>query len=289
MSLWASLKSSGRNGFGYGSTAEDVTDDLELGGKTILVTGCNSGLGMESMRVLARRGAHVIGTARTLEKASAACAAVPGKTTPLSCELAEPASVRGCVQRLRDEGVQLDALIANAGIMALPELETVLGYEKQFFTNHIGHFALITGLLDSLNEQARIVILSSDAHRRAPPEGIQFDNLDGARGYIPWAAYGQSKLANLLFAKELARRLRNTQITVNACHPGVINTNLSRHMNPVLRFILGAIAGPLLLKSVAQGAATQCYLAVHPQVEGVTGTYFADCNETACRSDGTDM
>jgi WW domain-containing oxidoreductase len=288
MSLLSMLKSAGPNGFGYGSTAEFVTEGISLVGKTILVTGCNSGLGREAMRVLALRGAHVIGTARTEAKAAEACRTISGKATGLACELADPCSVRACVDSVKKLGVRLDAIIANAGVMALPTLQAAFGYELQFFSNHVGHFILVTGLLDTLSDNGRIVMLSSDAHQRAPKEGIQFDNLNGSKGYTPWGAYGQSKIANLLFAKELSRRLVSTGKTANACHPGVINTNLFRHLNPVLRATLGTIAEWLVFKSIPQGAATACYLAVHPAAAGITGAYFADCNVIQCRADADD-
>ncbi len=229
MSLLSILKPKGPNGFGYGSTAEDVTAGISLVGKTVLVTGSNSGLGLETVRVLAMRGAHVIATARTAEKASAAFASVvTGETTAISCELANPLSVLECVARVKSHGRRLDAPILNVGIMMLPKLEQVLGYERQFFTNHIGHFILTTGLLEMLAEDARVAVLSSSDHAKAPKGGIQFDNLSGEKGYHPRTAYGQSKLANLLFAKELARRFVGTKKTANAVHPGPILTNLSR-------------------------------------------------------------
>lgn len=287
MSLYSMIKPKGANGFGYGSTAEDVTAGLSLEGKTVLVTGCNSGLGLEAMRVLALRGAHVIGTARTEDKAKAACATVTGKTTGVACELSEPASVRAGVAAVKKLGVRLDALICNAGIMALPKLEQAHGHELQFFTNHIGHFMLVTGLLDQLTDEGRVVMLSSAAHTMAPKEGIQFDNLSGEKSYEPWVAYGQSKLANLLFAKELARRFTGTKKTANAVHPGVIKTNLGRNMNPVMRALFGMTA-PLVLKSIPEGAATECYVAVSPGAASISGAYFADCNVAKSRADADD-
>jgi len=277
MSLLAIFKGKGPSGFGYGSTAEDVTSGLDLGGRTILLTGCNSGIGKETLRVLAKRGAHVIAAARTAEKAQAACDEVGGETTPVACELSEPASVQECVAKVIELGRPLDAITCNAGIMALPKLNQKHGYELQFFTNHIGHFILVTALLDSLTDRGRVVMVSSDAHHRAPPEGIQFDNLSGEREYSPLVNYGQSKLANVLFANQLAKRLEGTGKTANSLHPGVIDTGLWRSMNPIVRGAL-AVGGPLVLKSVGEGAATQCYLAVHPNVEGVTGKYFSDSN-----------
>lgn len=288
MSLVALLKKKGPSGFGYGSTAEDVTAGLSLAGKTILVTGCNSGLGKETMRVLALRGARVLGAARTAEKAREAAAAVGATSAAgFACELSEPASVRACVEAIEQDGATLDAIVCNAGIMALPQRQTAHGYELQFFTNHIGHFILVTGLIERLAEDGRVVMLSSGAHHNAPKDTIEFDNLSGERGYSPWKAYGQSKIANLLFAKELARRFAGSRRTANALHPGVIATNLSRHMNPAARVAL-AVAKPLFLKTEAQGAATQCYVAVHPSVAGVSGEYFADCNVAKPRADARD-
>ena len=287
MSLYELFKPKGPSGFGYGSTAEQVTEGLSLEGKTILVTGCNSGLGQEALRVLALRGARVVGTARTLDKAKAACAAVKGKTVPLACELSDPASVRACVEAVKREALRLDAILCNAGIMALPKLAQAYGVELQLFTNHIGHFMLVTGLLDQLAADGRVVMLSSGAHTMAPKEGIQFDNLSGEKGYQAWRAYGQSKMANLLFAKELARRFAGTRKTANAVHPGVIKTNLGRHMNPVASFLFGTV-GPLVLKSVPQGAATEVYVAVHPAVATTSGAYFADCNVARPRPDADD-
>lgn len=287
MSLYQYFTSKGPSGFGYGSTAEEVTQGLSLEGKTYLVTGCNSGLGQEALRVLALRGARVVGTARTVEKAKVACDAVKGNTVPLACELSDPKSVRACVDEVKRQGIKLDGLICNAGIMALPNLEKAFGYELQFFTNHIGHFILVTGLLEQLTDTGRVVMLSSAAHLRAPSEGIQFDNLSGDKGYSGWRAYGQSKLANLLFAKELARRFAGTQKTANAVHPGVIHTNLGRHMNSVAGFLFGMI-GPLALKTVPQGAATEVFVATHPSVKDVSGKYFADCNVASARKDADD-
>jgi WW domain-containing oxidoreductase len=283
MSLYQLFTANGPNGFGYGTTAERVTQGMSLAGKTMLVTGCNSGLGLETMRVLALRGAKVVGTARTIEKAQAACASVTGEAVPLTCELSDPASVRACVASVEAAAIRVDAIICNAGIMGLPTLQRVHGYEAQFFTNHIGHFILVTGLLGQLTEAGRVVMLSSTAHTRAKQGGIEFDNLDGGKGYDPWRFYGQSKFANLLFAKELARRLAGTQRTANAVHPGVIRTNLIRH-NPVLN-LAAAVFSPLVLKTVAQGAATQVYVATNPALAAVSGEYFADCNVATPRAD----
>jgi WW domain-containing oxidoreductase len=290
VSLYSLLSRNGPSGFGYGSTAEEVTAGLSLQGKTILITGCNSGLGFEAMGALARRGAHVIGAARTLEKAQTACGSVSGKTTAVACELADPQSVLQCVSTVNGLRISLDAIICNAGIMALPKLTLAHGYELQFFTNHIGHFILVNGLLGVLADNGRVVMLSSAAHQFAPKGGIQFDNLSGEKGYRPWSAYGQSKFANLLFAKELARRLTGTEKTANAVHPGVIQTNLGRYMGEsafVTRIFYG-IGGALFVKTIPQGAATECFVAVNPGAARLSGLYFSNCNPTKPRADAED-
>lgn len=288
MSLYGAIQGTGPNGFGYGSTAEDVTRGLSLQGKTILVTGCASGLGLETTRVLALRGARVIGTGRSLARARAACDAVGGgRAVPLACELADPASIRACVAEVRRLGARLDAVICNAGIMALPRREVAHGVELQLFTNHFGHFILVTGLLDQLADDGRLVVVSSAAHRRAPPGGIRFDDLGAERGYSAWTAYAQSKFANILFAKELARQFAGTRRVANALHPGVIHTNLVRHM-PRLAGAVLSLAEPFVLKTPAEGAATQVYLAVHPGAAAFSGAYFADCNVASPRGDAND-
>lgn len=288
MSLVGAIKGKGPSGFGYGSTAEEVTHGLDLTGKNVLVTGSNSGLGLETVRVLAKRGARVFAAARSEDKARSACAAFGEGIVPLACELSAPASVRACAEAVKRDGAELDALICNAGIMALPELEQVQGYEKQFFTNHVGHFILVTSLLDRLAPAGRVVVVASSAHRRAPAEGVQLDNLSGERGYSPWTAYGQSKLANILFARELARRLSGTDKTANALHPGVIATNLTRHMSAVTR-AAWSVGAPIAAKSIPEGAATQCYVATRPELAGVSGEYFADCNLAPSSKKARDM
>ena len=260
--------------FGKRSTAEEVTAGMDLSGKTALVTGCNSGLGEETLRVLALRGAHVIGAARTLEKAEKACAAVEGKTTPLAVELTDLPGIVAAAQQVADMGVPLDMLILNAGIMQLPELQLVHGVERQFAVNHVGHFLLTMRLLDQVvaADAGRVVVVSSGAHRWAP-NGIRFDNLDGSQDYDPREAYGVSKTANGLFSRELARRLAGTNATSNALHPGVIPTNLSRHL-PQREYDM---SNPMF-KTIPEGTATQCYVATSPDLAGVTGYYYDDCN-----------
>jgi NAD(P)-dependent dehydrogenase (short-subunit alcohol dehydrogenase family) len=288
MSLVALIKGrSGESGFGHASTAEEVTKGIDLTGQCALITGVNSGLGKETARVLALRGAHIIGVARTIEKSSDACIQIGPDTTAVACELSDPASVVACVNETVQLGRPIDMLICNAGIMALPKLQQKHGIERQFFTNHIGHFGLVTGLLDSLSASGRVVVLSSYAHKIAPREGIQFENLSGESSYWRWRAYGQSKLANLLFAVELARRFEGTQRSANAVHPGVIRTNLNRHLGSIVN-TLYATTAPIFSKTVAQGAATSCYVATNPQITGLSGEYFANCNLAKTSRHGKD-
>jgi NAD(P)-dependent dehydrogenase (short-subunit alcohol dehydrogenase family) len=276
--LWAGIEDVPRSPFGAETTAEDVLAGMDLTGKTVLITGANSGLGLESMRTMAARGARVIGTARTMEKAQAACDSVDGKTTPVVCELTDFDSIVQCTEVVTDLNVPIDVLMCNAGIMALPELEQVNGIEKQFFVNHLGHYLLTRRLLPQVlaADQGRVVVVSSIGYRNAPKEGIQFDNLSGENGYKAFTAYGQSKLANALFSLELARRYEDTSLTSNAIHPGVVKTNLARYFmkkppdpNAPLR------PG---MKTVDKGAATQVYVSVSPNLKNVSGYWFEDCN-----------
>ncbi len=260
--------------FGAASTAEEVSEGIDLSGKVYVLTGCNSGIGEETLRVLGLRGAEVIGLARTTDKAQAALDAHGVTGTAVACELSDPASVRAAVETVCGLGKRLAGIIANAGIMTLPEPRTTLGLDLQFLTNHIGHFILVTGLVDLLTDDGRVVMVSSGAHFMAPEVGIDFDNLSGERDYQPWRAYGQSKLANLLMAKSLARQLDGHK-TANALHPGVIQTRLGRHLDDY-DGLLDDI-GREKLKTVGQGAATQVYLAVHPDVGDRTGLYFDSC------------
>jgi NAD(P)-dependent dehydrogenase (short-subunit alcohol dehydrogenase family) len=265
--------------FGAQSTALEVTEGIDLTGKTALITGCNSGLGFETMRVLSLRGANIIGAARTKDKAAEALASINAQGTAVACELGDLASVAACGETVRALGTPIDMLILNAGIMALPELEQINGIEKQFFVNHIGHFALTSFLLPQViaAPQGRIVVVSSSGHQFAPEGGIDFTNLSGERDYVPWTAYGVSKLANGLFTLELTKRLAETNATANCIHPGIINTNLGRHF-PWWQQLGASLFGWAFMKSVEEGAATQTYVATAPALAGFSGYYFADCN-----------
>jgi NAD(P)-dependent dehydrogenase (short-subunit alcohol dehydrogenase family) len=265
--------------FNARSTAEEVTADLDLAGSTAVITGCNSGLGLESMRALAARGADVIGIARSERKAIAAAREVGAKITPLACDLSDLDSVADCSSQIAALQRPVDILMCNAGIMALPELQQKYGIEMQFLTNHLGHFVLVNRLLETVKQAraGRVVVVSSLAHYTSVPGGINFDNLSGEKGYIPFTFYGQSKLANLLMSNELARRLEGSRATSNAIHPGIIFTPLMRNMGD-LRATLGKVLSWPFSKNVERGAATQCYVATAPGLKGVSGHYFANCN-----------
>ena len=261
------------------TTSTEVLAGLDLTGRTVLITGATSGLGLESMRALHAAGASVIGTGRTLAKATEACAAIGARCTPLELELESFDSIRACSDAVRALGMPLDVVMCNAGIMALPKLEQVNGIEKQFFVNHLGHFLLVNRVLDQVlaAPQGRVVVVSSSAYKWAPPEGIEFDNLSGERGYTPEKGYGISKTANGLFSLELTRRFQGTNATSNSLSPGAADTNLWRHA-PAWQQRIGDLVGSLILKSVGAGAATQCYLATAPVLAKVSGHYFEDCN-----------
>lgn len=262
------LAATPRSSFGAHSTAEEVTAGLNLTGMTAVVTGCNSGIGYETMRVLALRGAHVIGTARTIEKGKAACGSVRGRATPVVLELTDFASVVACASAIDKMNVAVDMLILNAG-MVLDTLEQVNGIEKQFVVNHLGHFILTNRLLGRLTaaRQARVVVVGSGNHHDAPPGGIQFDDLSGKSWYR--SGYAHSKLANGLFSLELATRLEGSRATSNCITPGPVKTNILRNTR--------ASTGHQT-KSPAQGAATQCYVATNPALDKVSGEYFKDCS-----------
>jgi NAD(P)-dependent dehydrogenase (short-subunit alcohol dehydrogenase family) len=274
-----------RSKFDKKSTAEEVTEGIDLTGKTVLITGCNSGLGFETMRVMMLRGAHVLGLARDKAKAAEAIAQVAampgikGKGTPFACELQDFANVAAAADEVNKLEVPIDVLITNAGIMALQQLEQVNGIEKHFVVNHLGHFILVNRLMEKVKAapQGRFVTVSSMGYRWAPESGIEFDNLDGKRDYTPNKMYGQSKLANGLMSLELAKRLQGTTTTANSIHPGIINTNLGRHFPWYVRVMAGLI-GWTFMKTVEEGAATQSYVATAPALSTTSGLYFEDCN-----------
>lgn len=260
------------------STADDVLAGLDLTGKNYLLTGCATGIGFETLRSLAAHGAHVVATARSLDRAKAACDRVAGHTTAISCDQDDFASVAAAVKEIKALRLQFDAIIANAGIMGPKQPNVRYGVESQFRVNHLSHMLMVTRLSEQLREgSGRLVMVSSSAAQSfAPKSGILFDNLDGSRGYRPFTFYGQSKLANLTFAKSMAERLQPRRITSNALHPGVImSTELSRSFGPVVRAFLPVMG--MFSKSIPQGAATTCFVAAHPAMAGKTGGFYADC------------
>lgn len=264
--------------FGARSTADQVLAGIDLSGKRILVTGCGSGLGLETMNALAANGAHVIGMDRTFELAANGCKKVAYLTEPMACDLSDFASIATAAEQLRAAPAPIDVIVANAAVANLPALNTRYGVEMQFLVNHVGHFALITRLLDLLRDgSGRVVIMSGGASTSGGERvSIMFDNLAGQRFYKPAEFYAQSKLANALFAKELARRLRGRGIAVNAVHPGATRgTRINRHLGG-LRRLWRTLAGPFA-KSTSQGAATAALLAGSPSVNGVSGEIWQDC------------
>ena len=238
------------------STAEEVTAGLDLRGRTALITGCSSGIGQETLRVLVLRGARVYGLAPTLAKAESGCAAarVPeakGTAIAFACDHTDFPSIVSCADAVRQRGAPIDMFICNAGIN-LQRLEQVNGIEKDFVVNHLGHFILINRLSGLVKEahQGRIVVVGSGASVYASA-GIEFDNLSGERDYDFMRMYGQSKLANGLFGRELARRLRRTRVTANIVTPGVVDTPMNRNLAG--SSVIPADFDFKKLKSVAQG------------------------------------
>jgi NAD(P)-dependent dehydrogenase (short-subunit alcohol dehydrogenase family) len=269
--------------FGAQSTAAEVIAGIDLGGRRAIVTGGSSGIGVETARALASAGAEVTLAVRDLEAgertAQDIVAGTDGHVLVERLDLADQASVTAFVV---DWDGPLHILVNNAGIMASPERRTAEGWELQFATNHLGHFALATGLHDALAAAggARVVVVSSVGHINGE---VLFDDVNFERHpYDPWAAYSQSKTANVLFAVEAARRWAADQITVNALNPGrIVDTKLSRYIGDIstspATFEPNSTA--VSWKTVEQGAATSVLLAASPLVDGVSGRYFEDCNE----------
>jgi NAD(P)-dependent dehydrogenase (short-subunit alcohol dehydrogenase family) len=281
------------------STAAEVIAGTDLTGQRAVVTGASSGIGVETARALADAGAEVTlavrDTAagqRTAEDIQATTGAKDVRVAAL--DLTDPASVGEFTAAWQGP---LHILVNNAGIMATPQTRTPQGWELQFATNHLGHFALATGLHGALAaaDGARVVSLSSSAHLFSP---VLFDDLHFTeRPYDPWLAYGQSKTANALFAVGATRRWSDDGITVNAVMPGAIQTNLMRHIgeaelagfNAHLQALVGdgAQAPEMVLKTIEQGAATSVLLASSPALDGVSGRYFEDCDEAGPHQPGT--
>ncbi|KAK4480949.1 hypothetical protein RD792_011809 [Penstemon davidsonii] len=282
----------GPSGFGSASTAEQVTEGIDATNLTAIITGGASGIGLETTRVLALRKAHVVIAARNVEAANKAKQLIlkdneNARIDVLKLDLASLKSVKDFADNFIALNLPLNILINNAGIMFCPYQLSEDGIEMQFATNHLGHFYLTNLLLDKMKETAtstgiegRIVNLTSVAHLRTYEGGIRFEKINEESSYNEKRAYGQSKLANLLHANELSRHLRaeGVNITVNSVHPGLIMTNLYSYFGVLMSRIVKFMTY-ILWKDVPQGAATTCYVALHPSLKGVTGKYFLDCNE----------
>nr|XP_051195063.1 short-chain dehydrogenase TIC 32, chloroplastic-like isoform X7 [Lolium perenne] len=280
----------GASGFSWASTADQVTQGLSAAGLTAIVTGASSGIGAETARVLAARGAHVVMAARNLAAAESVRQAVLADTPAaildvMELDLSSMASVRKFAAEFNAKGLPLNILVNNAGVMATPFTLSKDGIEMQFATNHVGHFLLTNLLLETMkktsresNVEGRIVNVSSEVHRFTYKEGIRFEKINDEAEYSTFGAYGQSKLANILHANELARRFKEegVNITANSLHPGCIITNLLRYHGII--DVLTRTLGKLVLKNVNQGAATTCYVALHPGAKGLSGKYFSDSN-----------
>jgi NAD(P)-dependent dehydrogenase (short-subunit alcohol dehydrogenase family) len=281
-----------RTPFGAHSTATEVIAGVDLSGKRAIVTGGASGIGVETVRALASAGAEVTLAVRDPEAGRRVAAQIVASTGNdgvfvARLDLADRSSIAAFVSSWTGA---LHILVDNAGIMAAPERRTPEGWELQFATNHLGHFALTTGLHDALAAagSARVVVLSSRGHLNGD---VLFDDINFERQpYDPWKAYSQSKTANILFTVEAARRWAADGITVNALTPGRIRTNLMRYIgdettaNAPASF--AATDPDMLWKTVEQGAATSVLLAASPLVDGVTGRYFEDVNEAGPREPG---
>ena len=274
-----------RADFGRETTTDQVLEGIDLTGRRAVVTGATAGLGVETARALAARGAAVTLTARDLARGEAIASEIRSSTgndniDVMALELGSLDSIRQFAGDYLGKYDSLNLLINNAGVMACPAGKTSDGFEMQFGTNHIGHFLLTNLLAPALikGAPARVVALSSRAHHMSP---IDFDDPNfESRDYNKWVSYGQSKTANVLFAVELDKRLADKGVRAFSVHPGVIETELSRHMDEEDRAMIGARAeqvGNWFVKTVPQGAATSVLAATAPELEGKGGIYLEDC------------
>jgi NAD(P)-dependent dehydrogenase (short-subunit alcohol dehydrogenase family) len=278
---------SDNTGFGPRSTAAEVIDGVDLSGRRAVVTGGASGIGVETARALAAAGAEVVLAVRDVDAGLRVAADIKAQhgVTVKPLDLADQDSVAAFVADWRGP---LHILVNNAGVMAMPLTRAPEGWEMQFATNHLGHFALAVGLHDALaDEGARVVSVSSGAHRNSP---IHFEDIHFRdRAYEPWSAYAQSKTANVLFAVELSTRWCGEGILANAVMPGRISTNLQRHVDPEELDRLRAasdIPADEYYKTPEQGAATSVLLAASPLLEGIGGRYYEDCQEAEVTGPG---
>ncbi|XP_041916792.1 retinol dehydrogenase 11-like [Alosa sapidissima] len=254
-----------------------------LDGRTALITGANTGIGKETAVDLAGRGARVILACRDMGRANQAADEIRkrsgnGNVVVKQLDLASLQSVRALAADVKASEERLDILINNAGIMMCPKWKTEDGFEMQFGVNHLGHFLLTNSLLDLLKKSApsRVVNVSSLAHEKGK---IHFDDINLDKDYNPMKSYRQSKLANVLFSQELAKRLEGTGVTVYSLHPGVIRTELGRHLWPTIALWKRLFFQPLILfiKSPWEGAQTSIYCAVDESLQNTSGLYYSDC------------
>ena len=272
--------------FGAATTASEAAEGIDLRGKLALVTGGSSGIGQETARALAERGAHVVLTARDMPKGEGVAEGIRASTGNQrvqveELELGSLASIRAFADRFRSRHDALHILVNNAGVMACPAAKTADGFELQFGSNHVGHFLVTCLLAPALLKGApsRIVSVSSRGHHMSPVvfDDIQFER----RPYHKWLAYGQSKTANVLFAVGLEKRLGARGVHANALHPGGIVTELARHLVAEDFEFLSKRASGMQFKSVEAGAATSVVAATAPELEGRGGLYLEDCQVAA--------
>ncbi|MDQ0597090.1 NAD(P)-dependent dehydrogenase (short-subunit alcohol dehydrogenase family) [Streptomyces canus] len=276
------------SGFDARSTADDVLAGLDLTGKLAVVTGGYSGLGLETTRALTKAGARVVVPARRPAVAREAVAGIDGVEVD-ELDLGDLDSVRAFAERFLASDRRIDFMIDNAGIMACPETRVGPGWEAQFATNHLGHFALVNRLWPAIAPGARVVSVSSRAHHFS---GMRWDDVQWTRDYDKWQAYGQAKTANVLFAVHLDRLGRESGVRAFSLHPGGIFTPLQRHI-PKAEMVErgwidedGAFLNPEGFKTPEQGAATQVWAATSPQLDGLGGVYLEDCDIAEPAVDG---
>jgi NAD(P)-dependent dehydrogenase (short-subunit alcohol dehydrogenase family) len=278
--------------FGATSTTDEVLSGVNLQGKRVLVTGISAGIGVETARSLAAHGARVVGAVRDREKTAAATSQVKkdaersgGSFDLVELDLANLKSVRTCADQLLTKGEPFDLIIANAGVMATPFEHTADGFERQFGTNHLGHFVLVNRIAPLMRTGSRLVNLSSGGHRFS---NVDLDDPNFERTpYEPFVAYGRSKTANILFAVAFDERHRGRGIRAAAVHPGIIHTELTRYMDPahleglreqIDNQLKAESRGPLVWKTVPQGAATSVWTGVVAPAEEIGGKYCENCH-----------
>jgi NAD(P)-dependent dehydrogenase (short-subunit alcohol dehydrogenase family) len=275
--------------FGAKSTTDEVLAGVDLTGKRVLVTGVSAGLGVESARALSAHGAEVVGTARDLAKAERALSeAGAGPIELVECDLADLKSVRSAADKLNGDGRQFDLIIANAGVMATPFEKTVDGFERQFGTNHLGHFVLVNRIAPLIRDGGRLVNLASSGHRFSDVD-LDDPNFDRT-AYDAYVAYGRSKTANVLFAVEFDRRHKPRGIRATAVHPGGIMTELGRYQSEAdIQKLLEASGLDLSTfewKTIPQGAATSVWAGVVADADAVGGRYCENCHVTTNVTEG---